>query len=512
MKKYKVVLLGDSHLFIENGYFRGLTNKGVDVQNLSLSGSPSINIIFTILRNKQVLQEADLIIYSSNNNDANFFNGVDEELNFKFLHCLYNELYMLEKKILVLIAPMTHDFLKVETCEYVEKLHKFLIQYYGFNFINIYNYYKDLDLKEFHARYDGAHDFGFLMREISEKIVENIEKIKMPNKVKNKISFPVFKDCNARKMLNLNQNNISAKYNSRKKEEVYTICSGNFVNFTNDFYNHYIVGISFWNSDDCDRLIFKRYDEEIYEFYSDYKWLACYPIRKDILVDEKLKLQSNNFSLVSIVLATSEWLNLENLENFNNIINKDMEIDKDLDFSYLIPNVAWYKEIIDEYCSVMDPRKAQPYLDEISKLKTIINDNCFNEEDLKQAKKELEEVKSENQFLLNFGRASDRVKKHLAYKIGNAIIDSKNSFMNMILLPFTILHLYYTHKLTKDIKYEYKLEQYPDYQECLKIKKFYSYKLGELLIKCSKNYYGGGLITFPYKAYKLHKKYFKKLK
>ncbi|ENQ0352940.1 sugar transferase, partial [Campylobacter jejuni] len=40
------------------------------------------------------------------------------------------------------------------------------------------------------------------------------------------------------------------------------------------------------------------------------------------------------------------------------------------------------------------------------------------------------------------------------------------------------------------------LETYPDYNEALKEKECFTYKLGEALIQASKNWYGGGYIKF----------------
>ncbi|HEG2600324.1 TPA: alpha-2,3-sialyltransferase, partial [Campylobacter jejuni] len=43
------------------------------------------------------------------------------------------------------------------------------------------------------------------------------------------------------------------------------------------------------------------------------------------------------------------------------------------------------------------------------------------------------------------------------------------------------------------------LESYPDYNEALKEKECFTYKLGEAFIKASKNWCGGGYIKFYFK-------------
>ncbi|EJY1854354.1 alpha-2,3-sialyltransferase, partial [Campylobacter jejuni] len=55
------------------------------------------------------------------------------------------------------------------------------------------------------------------------------------------------------------------------------------------------------------------------------------------------------------------------------------------------------------------------------------------------------------------------------------------------------------------------LETYPDYNEALKEKECFTYKLGEAFIKASKNWYGGGYIKFILKdAPRLKREYKRK--
>ncbi|EAH5370958.1 alpha-2,3-sialyltransferase, partial [Campylobacter jejuni] len=75
--------------------------------------------------------------------------------------------------------------------------------------------------------------------------------------------------------------------------------------------------------------------------------------------------------------------------------------------------------------------------------------------------------------------------------------------------PFIILSIVISHKQEqKAYKFKIKknpnlalppLESYPDYNEALKEKECFTYKLGEEFIKASKNWYGGGYIKFVFK-------------
>ncbi|EPT2385456.1 TPA: alpha-2,3-sialyltransferase, partial [Campylobacter jejuni] len=99
------------------------------------------------------------------------------------------------------------------------------------------------------------------------------------------------------------------------------------------------------------------------------------------------------------------------------------------------------------------------------------------------------------------------------------IINSK-SVLGYLSLPFIILSIVISHKQEqKAYKFKIKknpnlalppLETYPDYNEALKEKECFTYKLGEEFIKASKNWYGGGLFLLPCRVFKLHKKLEKK--
>ncbi|EDP2684787.1 alpha-2,3-sialyltransferase [Campylobacter jejuni] len=115
--------------------------------------------------------------------------------------------------------------------------------------------------------------------------------------------------------------------------------------------------------------------------------------------------------------------------------------------------------------------------------------------------------------LLNFqnryGKAKTRIQNQLSYKLGRALILNSKSVLGFIFLPFIILSIVISHKQEqKAYKLKIKknpklvlppLETYPDYNEALKEKECFTYKLGEEFIKASKNWYGGGYIKFYFK-------------
>ncbi|EAL8603114.1 alpha-2,3-sialyltransferase, partial [Campylobacter jejuni] len=88
--------------------------------------------------------------------------------------------------------------------------------------------------------------------------------------------------------------------------------------------------------------------------------------------------------------------------------------------------------------------------------------------------------------------------------------------------PFIILSIVISHKQEqKAYKFKIKknpnlalpsLETYPDYNEALKEKECFTYKLGEAFIKASKNWYKCGYIKFYFKdVSELKRKFGKKV-
>ncbi|EAL6940932.1 glycosyltransferase family 2 protein, partial [Campylobacter jejuni] len=99
-------------------------------------------------------------------------------------------------------------------------------------------------------------------------------------------------------------------------------------------------------------------------------------------------------------------------------------------------------------------------------------------------------------FQNNYGKAKTRIQNQLSYKLGQTLILNSKSVLGFISLPFIILSIVISHKQEqKAYKFKVKknpnlalppLETYPDYNEALKEKECFTYKLGEEFIKASK--------------------------
>ncbi|HHP5711965.1 TPA: hypothetical protein ACSC0V_001973, partial [Campylobacter jejuni] len=89
--------------------------------------------------------------------------------------------------------------------------------------------------------------------------------------------------------------------------------------------------------------------------------------------------------------------------------------------------------------------------------------------------------------------AKARIRSHLCYKLGQAMIENSRSILGYIRIPYVLSYIMDKHKFEqKAYKAKIKenpnlalppLETYSDYNEALKLKNSFTYKIGEALIK-----------------------------
>ncbi|EOI9800931.1 hypothetical protein ACQ9UK_000658 [Campylobacter jejuni] len=119
------------------------------------------------------------------------------------------------------------------------------------------------------------------------------------------------------------------------------------------------------------------------------------------------------------------------------------------------------------------------------------------------------QIKENNNFIKFNISIKKRIHNHLSYKLGQALIDNSKSILGYIRMPYVLSYIKDKHKFEQKA-YEEKIKQnpnlalppletYPDYNEALKEKECFTYKLGEAFIKASKNWYKGGYIKFIFK-------------
>ncbi|EPC9469428.1 hypothetical protein ACR3S7_001570 [Campylobacter lari] len=122
---------------------------------------------------------------------------------------------------------------------------------------------------------------------------------------------------------------------------------------------------------------------------------------------------------------------------------------------------------------------------------------------IKDNEVKLVQIQSKLSFQTKYGTAKTRIQNQLSYKLGQAMIANSKSFLGYIRMPFVLFYIkdkhnqeqkIYQEKIKKDPSLKLPpLEDYPDYQEALKLKNHLSYKLGQALIQANKTWYGGGI-------------------
>ncbi|HED7547257.1 TPA: sugar transferase, partial [Campylobacter jejuni] len=242
----------------------------------------------------------------------------------------------------------------------------------------------------------------------------------------------------------------------------------------------------------------------------------------------------NNINLISFFLASPEGNYHTEEIDLEALANENIEIPKEYNFNHLIPPIELYKEIIDEYCSIMDPVKLAPLQKQIKEKDNIIStlnqekttlQNELNSFPIKKQRLELANLeqdliikKLESKKLakslgikmsiinpkitfIQANSAKARIQNHLSYKLGQALIANSKSILGYIRIPYVLSYIKDKHKFEQKA-YEEKikenpnlalppLETYPDYNEALKEKECFTYKLGEALMQANKNWYGG---------------------
>lgn len=542
MSKYKVVLLGGSNSVIINGLQKGLKQDNVELLNLSLGATSSIQNLYEIVRNRDKISSADLIISESNINDIyevySKCSSGNIDIIYRDLNWLYEELNSFQIRVMILILPYF-----IDQYNKVNNINRELVSKFNFNMIDLQQYYIDNNLTEFSKNPDNAHQLEHIMEKLGINIASNISRIKFVNnniKVKTNPDFKII-DAKTIKSLFKLDNALDMHSNSVFREDILKIYKEQTLILQNNNYANYnLIGIHSWNFEiplkegrlNISKVLLDNKNKKII------KELASYNVFTEVFQEfelnegTKIKIviddKTTEFSYVALsenkeckVLGYCDFIGFliasRNGEYYKKLALQDnqVEVDSKLLYNFLIPDIKWVSDCINEYNIKMDPKKANRYINEIEELRNIIN-NKNNISD--QFKIELEKLdnkiskqyiiintlKDENTLLRTYGRAQDIVKNHLSYKIGNAIIKSKSKFIYILFLPIIIIAICINHRLIKNNKVYVDIKNFPDYNEYLKIKNFYSYKLGALFLKCCKMYFGGGLFLFPYKAYKLY--------
>ncbi|EPS9001918.1 glycosyl transferase [Campylobacter jejuni] len=591
MNEKNVVLLGGSNSVMVNGLQKGIresiykyNNKNFIFYNFALGVTTSIQNLYELKRNKAILKNTELIITESNINEIVANNNHEKlplKIIFRNLFWFYQELYFLNKKILILLLPYQIGNYKI-----INQIHKKLCQKFNFNLIDMQNYYEKNNLEEFGNRVDNGHQQASIMRILGNNILKNINNYPPPKKHDLKNDNPQFVICTPKSM-KIASGNLKEKQikNSIYNEITYRIDKDTKLIFSNLYNNYNIIAIHTWNNYDNINLNFidavSNYSNikisnkkislskecnflnavmEIHHIFNiDNKSIINYNYKNDANIQEYYEgahswrsssIKADHCDIIGFLLASPEGNYHTEEIDFEALANENIIIPKEYDFNHLIPPIELYKEIIDEYCTVMDPRKLASLQKQISILtqeKQDLQNKFQNELNSLPVKKQRLELANLEQDLIikkleskklakslgikmsiinpkitfiQANSAKARIQNHLPYKLGQALITNSKNILGYIRMPFVLSYVKDKHKFEQKA-YEEKikenpnlalppLETYPDYNEALKEKECFTYKLGEAFIKASKNWYGGGYIKFIFKDVPRLKRGFRK--
>ncbi|EOH2462582.1 hypothetical protein ACLWFR_001638, partial [Campylobacter coli] len=223
-----------------------------------------------------------------------------------------------------------------------------------------------------------------------------------------------------------------------------------------------------------------EYWDKIAEFIADIVSTKNQNIAdKTIIIQNKDKVivnQTNQINSLQTTLKDNK-AHLIQAQNLNNTLNKTIQ-EKDI--------------IINSNTNQIDQLQ--------NNIKEKIKQLHILQNSIQEKSTQLGQLQSKLSFQTKYGTAKIRIQNQLSYKLGQAMIVNSKSFLGYIRMPFVLSYIKdkhkqeqknYQEKIKKDPSLKLPpLESYPDYQEALKEKECFTYKLGEALIRANNNWYG----------------------
>lgn len=549
----KIVLLGTCEFAWFNVFESSLRNCNAKVYAFSFRAVHPLSHIYSLYRkkNRQIFEEAELIIISPT---AQFFKDKD---HLKHFLPIYNNIYKilsrLQKKVLII---------QWQHCAFChggyKSFHKIQSEKYGFNFIDAYDFCFKEKLLDFYMQIvDAEHPMAYVYSKMAQNICENFIFFKKPKK-NISLDIPDFKVLDLDEILDFKNSNFINQRTNLYKENTYNLKNSKELklNFPKEYLGMKILGVYYRNNKDIlSYCVFENKNQKVLQ--GIYHVLSFNALEYNFIIDSEIKIHQSLDEDVKKPLLTwfdKTWENnkedigiigfllvSEEVEDLKISEDIEIKISEEYDFTHLCEYLKEYKIIIEQYNQRKDPIKLAPLQNQIKEKDNIIFalnqekttlQNELNslpvkkqhlelanlEQDLKNKelqsfilKKELGDkfVKNININYIDKNSAKARIQNHLSYKLGQALIENSKSILGYIRMPYVLSYIKDKHKFEQKA-YEEKikenpnlalppLETYSDYQEALKEKECFTYKLGEALIQANKNWYGGGYIKFYFK-------------
>ncbi|GMM10550.1 hypothetical protein I12421_09270 [Campylobacter lari] len=387
MKK-KVILLGGSNSILVQGLQKGLKEcNNIDFTNFALGATTSLQNLYEIIRkkNKQTIQEADFIITESNINDIGHYHcsiAIPIKTLIRNIYWLYEELYFLKKRILVLILPRKFNGEHLET---INNAHRYCCEKYGFNLIDMQDYYEKNNLFNFFQPFLD-HQMNSIMKKLGENIVNNLNLLNLCLDLNLKKTNPNFFICTLSDMYNEDVNLIlesRCRKNSIFLEYTYRLDKDNKFYFKKKYIGYKLIAFHAWNEinkqDEVlslhqqtlrqSSIVIKSLEKTVVKATSGIR--LYHVLNDEIVIDEKTYVAFNSLNESVTEFSGGTPPNVDGIVQLNyidiidflliddiaNIVDdeeivrlkniKDIECKNN--FNFLIPPITLYKEIIEEY-------------------------------------------------------------------------------------------------------------------------------------------------------------------
>jgi len=232
----KITLLGGSNSIHKNGMYKFLNNN-TDLSSFALGASTSLQNLYELIRNKEIISQSDLIISESNVNDFHNYNLIGTTINVieKNIERLYRRLASCNIKVIVLLLPLQTK--KFNDADNINLIHIKYIEEFGLNYIDMHTYYKENELCELFYFDNLDHPLDGVMYQLAESIINIIDSIKLPIKNKDNTSYSIFKFSD--------NNDTKNKKNSLFDESVYEIKAN--YKLPSKFISNEIIGVHVWS-------------------------------------------------------------------------------------------------------------------------------------------------------------------------------------------------------------------------------------------------------------------------
>ncbi|MBZ7951643.1 hypothetical protein, partial [Campylobacter molothri] len=382
MDKKNVVLLGASNSRVPGGLEAGLNQDNINFTNLSLGSTSSLHKLYCLQKNQEIFKKTDLIIIESNIVDVFIYSELDSRIAINNIIYLYDELIQYKQKIIILIlfTPGINNI----NINFINNLHKYKANEYGYNVIDVHDIVKNNNLNDFYMKPDCHHMLSSIMYQLGKNIANNITYFHFPYN-KNKQFNHQFKIITPDQLELLNgtrkQNVIKYFYT----EKATKITKGDLYKIPNKYNGFKLIGMHAFNNTKS-KIISKNISLNpsfsyssllISNSYSKLIKSACgynifYDIKKNIFIDNNTTISLNqNFEFSEIsqmvfkfdnYINTLDYINLVSLFaikedpnvikniNYDWLYQAEVNIDEKYNFDHLVPDLLLVKESIEEYC------------------------------------------------------------------------------------------------------------------------------------------------------------------